>query len=65
MSTSSEKDKNVPLKKLEIIHLDLNANISISNFKPKLLEAIDNLKDTSHKNPRYCLNFDFNHQDNW
>ena len=45
MNTSSEKD--------------LNANINISHFKPKILEAIDHLKGISHKCPDVDSIFDF------
>ena len=40
MSTSSEKDISVAFKKLAITYSDLNANINISHFKPKILEAM-------------------------
>ena len=49
MSTSSEKDIRVAFEKVAITHSDLNANINISHFKPKILEAIDHLKGISHK----------------
>ena len=64
MITSSEKNISVAFKKLAITHSDLNVNISISNFKPKISEAIDHLKDTSHKRPDIASIFDFNQQDN-
>ena len=47
MSTSSEKDIRVAFGKLAITHLDLNNNINISHFKPKMMEAIDHLKGIS------------------
>ena len=49
MSTSAKKDISVAFEKLGITHSDLNANINISHFKPKILEAIDHLKGISHK----------------
>ena len=51
MSTSSEKDIGVAFEKLAITHSDLSANINISHLKLKILEAIDHLKDISHKRP--------------
>ena len=51
MSTSSEKDMTEAFEKLAITHSDLNANINISHFKPKILEAADHLKGISHKRP--------------
>ena len=51
MSTSSEKDIRVAFEKLAITHSDINANINISHFKPKILEAIGHLKGISHKRP--------------
>ena len=59
MSTSSEKDTSMAFKKLAITHSDLNANISIFSFKPKISEAIDYLKDTCHKHPDVDSIFDF------
>ena len=47
MSASSEKDIRVAFEKLAITHLDLNDNINISHFKPKMMEAIDHLKGIS------------------
>ena len=38
-------------KKLAITHSDSNANINISHFKPKILEATDYSKGISHKRP--------------
>ena len=49
MSTSSEKDMRGVFEKLAITHSDINANINISHFKPKILEAVDHLKGISHK----------------
>ena len=49
MSASPKKDIGVAFEKLSITHSDLNANINIFHFKPKILEAIDHLKDISHK----------------
>ena len=49
MSASSEKDISVAFEKLAITHSDLNANINISHLKPKILEAIDDLKGINHK----------------
>ena len=51
MSTSSGKDISVAFKKTSNYHSDINANINISHFKPKILEAIDHLKGISHKRP--------------
>ena len=51
MSTSSEKDARVAFEKLAITHSDINANITISHLKQKILEAIDHLKGISHKRP--------------
>ena len=51
MSKSSEKDIRVAFEKVAIIHTDINANINISYFKPKILEAIDHWKGISHKHP--------------
>ena len=59
MSTSSEKDIRVAFKKLAITHSDINVNIIISHFKPKILEPIDHLKDISHKRPDADSIFDF------
>ena len=59
MSTSLEKDIKVAFEKLAIIHSDLNANINISHFKPKILEAIDHLKGISHKRPDVDSIFSF------
>ena len=47
------------LKKLAITHSDINANINISYFKPKILEATDHLKGISHKCPDVESIFDF------
>ena len=51
ISTSSENDIRVASEKQAIAHLDVNVNINISHFKPKILEAIDHLKGISHKHP--------------
>ena len=51
LSTSSEKDIRAAFEKLAITHSDINVNINISHFKPKILEAIDHLKGISHKRP--------------
>ena len=59
MSASSEKDISVAFEKLTITHSDLNANITISHFKPKIMEAIDHLKGISHKRPDVDSIFDF------
>ena len=59
MSTSSGKDKSFAFEKLTITHSDLNASISISYFKPKMLEVTDYLKDISHKRPDVDSVFDF------
>ena len=59
MSTSSEKDIRVVFEKLIITHSDFNANINISQFKPKVLEAINHLKGISHKRPDVDSIFDF------
>ena len=59
MSTSSEKDIRVAFEKLAITNSDINANINISHFKPKILEAIDHLKGISHKRPDVDSIFDF------
>ena len=59
MSASSEKDISAAFEKLAIIHSDLNANINVSIFKPKILEAIDHLKGSSHKRPDVDSIFDF------
>ena len=59
MSTSSEKDIRLAFAKLAITHSDINANINISHFKPKILEAIDHLKGISHKHPDVDSIFDF------
>ena len=59
MRTSSEKDIRVAFEKLAITHSDINANINISHFKPKILEAIDHLKGISHKRPGVDSIFDF------
>ena len=59
MSTSSEKDISVAFEKLAITHSDINANINIPHFKPKILEAIDHLKGISHKRPDVDSIFDF------
>ena len=57
MNTLSEKDISVAFDKLA--HSDLNANINISHFKPKILQAIDHMKDISHKLPDVSSIFDF------
>ena len=44
---------------LAIIHSDLNVNNNVSHFKPKILEALDHLKDISHKLPQVDSIFDF------
>ena len=59
MRTSSEKDIRVAFEKLAITHSDINANINISHFKPKILGAIDHLKCISHKCPDVESIFDF------
>ena len=59
MSTSSEKDIRVAFEKLAINHSDTNANINISHFKRKILEAFDHLKGISHKRPDVYSKFDF------
>ena len=59
MRTSSEKDIRVAFEKLAITHSDINANINISHFKPKILEAIDHLKGISDKRPDLDSIFDF------
>ena len=46
-------------EKLAITHSDKNANINISHFKPKILEAIDHLKGISHKRSDVGSIFDF------
>ena len=46
-------------KKTSNYHSDINANINISHFKPKILEAIDHLKGISHKCPDVESVFDF------
>ena len=46
-------------EKLAITHSDLNANINISHFDLKILEAIDHLKGTSHKHRDVESIFDF------
>ena len=51
MSISSENDIRVAFDKLAITHSDLNADINISHFKPKIFETIDHLKGISHKHP--------------
>ena len=51
MIVSSEMVISVAFEKLAITHSDLNANINISHFKPKILEGIDNLKSISYKRP--------------
>ena len=45
-------------KKTSNYHSDINANINISHFKPKILEAIDHLKGISHKCPAVESVFD-------
>ena len=59
MSASSETDISVAFEKLAITHSDINANINISHFKPKILEAIDHLKGISHKRSDVGSIFDF------
>ena len=59
MSASSETDISVAFEKLAITHSDINANINISHFKPKILEAIDHLKGISHKRQDVYSIFDF------
>ena len=59
MSASSETDISVAFEKLAITHSDINANINISHFKPKILEAIDHLKGISRKHPDVDSIFDF------
>ena len=59
LSTSSEKDIRAAFEKLAITHSDINVNINISHFKPKILEAIDHLKGISHKHPYVDSIFDF------
>ena len=59
MSASSDKDISIGFEKLAIIHSDLNANINISHFKPKILEAIDHLKGISLKRLGVDSIFDF------
>ena len=59
MSTSSEKDIRVAFQKLAITHSDISANINISHFKLKILEAIDHLKGINHKRPDVDSIFDF------
>ena len=51
------KRHSVTFEKLTITLSDLNANINISHFKPKILEA--HLKDISHKHPDVDSIFDF------
>ena len=46
-------------KKTSNYHSDIIANINISHFKPKILEAIDHLKGISHKHPYVDSIFDF------
>ena len=59
MRTSSEKDIRVVFEKLAITYSDINANINISHFKSKILEAIDHLKGIRHKFPDVDSIFDF------
>ena len=59
MSTSSEKDIRVAFGNLAITHSDINANVNISHFKPKILGAIDHFKGISHKRPNVDSIFDF------
>ena len=59
IGTSSENDIRVASEKQAIAHLDVNVNINISHFKPKILEAIDHLKGISHKHPYVDSIFDF------
>ena len=58
MITLSEKAISLSFEKLAITHSDLNANVSISHFKPKILETIDHLKEISHKCPDFNSIFD-------
>ena len=51
MIASSEMVISVAFEKLAITHSDLNTNINVSHFKPKILEGIDNLKNIGHKRP--------------
>ena len=59
IGTSSENDIRVASEKQAIAHLDVNVNINISHFKPKILEAIDHLKGISRKHPDVDSIFDF------
>ena len=59
IGTSSENGIRVASEKQAITHLDVNVNINISHFKPKILEAIDHLKGISHKRPDVDSIFDF------
>ena len=59
IGTSSENGIRVASEKQAITHLDVNVNINISHFKPKILEAIDHLKGISHKHPYVDSIFDF------
>ena len=59
ISTSSENGIRVASEKQATTHLDVNVNINISHFKPKILEAIDHLKGISHKHPYVDSIFDF------
>ena len=58
MCTASEKDIGVSFEKLAITHSDLSANV-VSHFNPKILQAIDHLKDISYKRPDVDWIFDF------
>ena len=58
MSTSPEKNIRVAFEKLAITHSDINVNINIPHFKPKILEVIDHLKGSSHKRPDVDSIFD-------
>ena len=59
MNTSSEKDIRVAFEKLAITYSDINVNINISHFKPKILKVIDHLKVISHRRPDVDSIFDF------
>ena len=59
MNTSSEKDIRVAFEKLAITYSNINANINISHFKPKILKVIDHLKGISHRRPDVDSIFDF------
>ena len=53
ISASSEKDISVVFEELATTHSDLNTNINISHFKPKIMETINHLKGR-----QIVLNFD-------